>query len=92
MQAGIDGAAVLVGRVVLAELDMAAGRLVRLFDLVLPLAVSYFLVKPKASPRRREIECFPDWLAGSLKGPDRPRARVRGRGGKNGAAAGPARR
>jgi LysR family transcriptional regulator, glycine cleavage system transcriptional activator len=92
MQAAIDGAGVVLGRVVLAELDVAAGRLVRPFALVLPLAVSYFLVTPKASPRRREIECFRDWLVGSLKQPDRLRARVRGRGGKDGASAGPARR
>ncbi len=92
MQAAIDGAGVVLGRVVLAELDVAAGRLMRPFDLVLPLAVSYFLVTPKASPRRREIECFRDWLVRSLKQLDRPRARVRGRGRKNNDAAGPARR
>ena len=62
MQAGIDGAGVVLGRVVLAELDVAAERLVRLFDLVPPLVVGYFLVTPTVSPRRREIECFRDWL------------------------------
>ena len=62
MQAGIDGAGVVLGRVVLAELDVAAEGLVRLFDLVPPLVVSYFLVPPTVSPCRREIECFRDWL------------------------------
>ena len=65
MQAAIDGAGVVLGRVVLAEGDLAAGRLVRPFKTVLPLDVSYFLVTI-ATPPRHEIQCFRDWLFSSL--------------------------
>ena len=68
MQAAIDGAGVVLGRVVLAEGDLAAGRLVRPFRTVLPLDVSYFLVRSKTSSLRQEIQCFRDWLFSSLKG------------------------
>jgi LysR family glycine cleavage system transcriptional activator len=67
MQAAIDGAGVVLGRVVLAEGDLAAGRLVRPFKTVLPLDVSYFLVKSNAASPRQEIQCFRDWLFSSLK-------------------------
>ena len=67
MQAAIDGAGVVLGRVVLAEGDLAAGRLVRPFKTVLPLDVSYFLVRSNAAAPRQEIQCFRDWLFSSLK-------------------------
>jgi LysR family transcriptional regulator, glycine cleavage system transcriptional activator len=66
MQAAIDGAGVVLGRVVLAEADVAAGRLVRPFKVALPLDVSYFLVRLNAGPPRREMQCFREWLFGSL--------------------------
>jgi len=67
MQAAIDGAGVVLGRVVLAEGDLAAGRLVRPFKTVLPLDVSYFLVRSNAAAPRPEIQCFRDWLFSSLE-------------------------
>ena len=65
MQAAIDGAGVVLGRMVLAEGDLAAGRLVRPFKLTLPLEWSYFLVTPKGV-RRQEIQCFRGWLYDTL--------------------------
>ena len=67
MQAAIDGTGVVLGRMVLAEGDLAAGRLVRPFRMTLPLDVSYFLVMPKASLRRSEVQVFRDWLYGRMK-------------------------
>jgi len=67
MQAAIDGAGVVLGRLVLAERDLAAGRLVRPFKTVLPLDVSYFLVRANASAPRQEILSFRDWLFAALK-------------------------
>jgi LysR family glycine cleavage system transcriptional activator len=67
MQAAIDGAGVVLGRLVLAEADLAAGRLLRPFKTVLPLDVSYFLVMPKASLRRSEVQSFRDWLYNTAK-------------------------
>jgi LysR family transcriptional regulator, glycine cleavage system transcriptional activator len=68
MQAAVDGAGVVLGRMVLAEGDLATGRLVRPFKVILPLDVSYFLVMPKGSARRSEVQIFRDWLYGAMKG------------------------
>jgi LysR family transcriptional regulator, glycine cleavage system transcriptional activator len=67
MQAAIDGVGVVLGRVVLAEGDLAAGRLVRPFKIALPLDVSYFLVRSNATAPRPEILSFRNWLFSSLK-------------------------
>jgi LysR family glycine cleavage system transcriptional activator len=67
MQAAIDGAGVVLGRIVLAERDVAAGRLVRPFKAELPLDLGYFLVRPSAVPPRYETQCFRKWLLDSLK-------------------------
>jgi LysR family transcriptional regulator, glycine cleavage system transcriptional activator len=64
MQAAIDGAGVVLGRTVLAEADLASGRLVRPFDVVLPLDETYYLVFPKNGPLRREGVRFRDWIMG----------------------------
>ena len=78
MQAAIDGAGIMLGRLVLAEGDIAAGRLVRPFKAVLPLDVSYFLVRSEATSPRPEMLRFRDWLFGSLKKspPDGPSRRI----------------
>jgi hypothetical protein len=57
---------VVLGRVVLAERDVAAGRLVRPFKTVLPLDVSYFLVRPSGTPVRQEAVSFRNWLFNTL--------------------------
>jgi LysR family glycine cleavage system transcriptional activator len=75
MQAAIDGGGVVLGRIVLAAGDVAAGRLVRPFKIVLPLKVSYFLVRSSAGPLRHEMQCFRGWLFGSL-GNSRARAAI----------------
>ena len=67
MQAAIDGAGILLGRLVLAEGDVAAGRLVRPFKTVLPLDVSYFLVRSEDATPRAEMLHFRNWLFDSLK-------------------------
>jgi LysR family transcriptional regulator, glycine cleavage system transcriptional activator len=67
MQAAIDGAGVVLGRVVLAEGDVASGRLVRPFKVELPLDVGYFLVRSSATPQRYETQCFRRWLFDSLR-------------------------
>jgi LysR family glycine cleavage system transcriptional activator len=66
MQAAIDGAGIVLGRVVLAERDVAAGRLVRPFDTVMPLEEIYFLVMPEGPALRPEAQCFRDWLKASI--------------------------
>jgi LysR family glycine cleavage system transcriptional activator len=67
LQAAVEGNGVVLGRLVLAQSDLAAGRLVRPFKVVLPLDVSYFLVMPKVSGRRPEVQIFRDWLFETVK-------------------------
>jgi len=64
MQAAIDGAGVVPGRTVLAEADLASGRLVCPFDIVLPLEETYYLVFPKNGPLRRESTRLREWIMG----------------------------
>lgn len=61
-QAAIDGGGVVLGRVALAADDVAAGRLVCPFDVMVPLDVSYFLVLPARNRDRAEIAAFRSWL------------------------------
>ena len=67
MQAAIDGAGIVLGRLVLAEGDIAAGRLVRPFKIALPLDVSYFLVRSEDAAPRPKLLHFRSWLFSSLK-------------------------
>jgi len=62
LQASIDGAGVVLGWRSLAASDIAAGRIVAPFDLVLPLGSSFYLVYPEAHGRRPNIAAFRDWL------------------------------
>lgn len=73
MQAAIEGAGVVLGRVVLAEADVAAGRLIRPFRIVMPMDVTYFIVTPKSASLRHEAQCFRDWLIDLATKPVRQR-------------------
>ncbi len=70
LQAAIDGAGVVLGRTALAQRDIAEGRLVRPFPLELPLASSYYLVKPRDAVRRPEVQCFRSWLLRAIEEKD----------------------
>lgn len=67
LQAAIDGAGVVLGRICLAERDLAAGRLVRPFTLALPLEVGYYLVMPRKRRERGEVRSFREWIMGAVK-------------------------
>ena len=58
--------------------DLAAGRLVQIFDLVVKADRSYWLVYPKARRRSAKIQAFVDWA------PRRGGRRRRARGGPPG--------
>lgn len=58
LQAAADGAGVALGRLMLAADDLRAGRLVRLFDTVLPNDHSYWLVYARATVQRPEAAAF----------------------------------
>ncbi len=64
LQAAIEGHGVaLVSRVLAAD-DLAAGRLVRPFDLVLPTDFTYYVVAPEATAGEPNIAAFFDWIIG----------------------------
>ena len=67
LQAAIEGAGVVMGRLTLAERDIAAGRLVQPFKIALSLDVRYFLVVEKASLDRPEVQAFRVWLRRQIK-------------------------
>jgi len=62
VQAAVDGQGVALGRSPLVAADIAAGRLVKPFDLVLPANFAYYIVCPEATAERPKIVAFRDWL------------------------------
>ena len=62
LQAAIDGMGVALGRSALAGDDLAAGRLVRPFDITLPAENAYYLVYPEHTANRPKIKAFRDWI------------------------------
>ncbi len=66
LQAAIDGAGVVLGWRTLANKDIAAGRLVTLSDLSLPLGSAFYLVYPTPFAERRKIRIFRSWLSNEL--------------------------
>ena len=62
VQAAIDGQGVaLVGDVLVAD-DIAAGRLVRPFELSFPVHFAYYIVCPLITAERRRVVAFREWL------------------------------
>lgn len=62
LQAAIDGQGVALARAVLVADDIAAGRLVRLFDVTLPGDFAYWIVAPPHYFSRPKVAAFRDWL------------------------------
>jgi LysR family transcriptional regulator, glycine cleavage system transcriptional activator len=67
LQAACDGLGVVLGRQSLAAGDIAAGRLVRPFHLVLPIDFGYFLVRPEAGEERPKVAAFREWILGEAR-------------------------
>jgi LysR family glycine cleavage system transcriptional activator len=66
VQAAIDGLGVALGRSRLVDADIAAGRLVVPFDVVLPADAGYYIVAPEATADTPKFALFRDWLIGSV--------------------------
>jgi LysR family glycine cleavage system transcriptional activator len=64
-QAAMEGLGVALGRGHLVEADIAAGRLVAPFDMVLPQDAGYYVVAPETSAEAPKIVLFRDWLIAS---------------------------
>ena len=66
LQAAIDGLGVALGRTRLVDADIAAGRLVVPFDVVLPTDAGYYIVAPEETADAAKIVLFRDWLTQSV--------------------------
>jgi LysR family glycine cleavage system transcriptional activator len=62
VQAAAEGQGVALARTALAAWDLAAGRLVRPFDVSMPHDLAYYLVCPEASAERPRIVAVREWL------------------------------
>ena len=60
--AAVAGQGVALVRSALAATHMIAGRLVRPFDLSLPVPYAYYIVCPRPRADRPKIRLFRDWL------------------------------
>jgi DNA-binding transcriptional LysR family regulator len=65
IQAAMEGLGVAMGRFHLVEADIAAGRLVAPFDMVLPRDAGYYVVSPEATADAPKIARLRDWLIAS---------------------------
>lgn len=68
IQAAIEGLGVALGRSVLVQGDLDAGRLVRPFDVALSAEFAYYLVYPPDLENAPKIETFRTWLRTTARG------------------------
>lgn len=61
VQAAVDGRGIALARRSIAEGDLAAGNLVRLFDIAIPASGSYYLVRPEGPPSEK-VAAFRTWM------------------------------
>jgi len=66
VQAAVDGHGIAMGRTLYVEADIAAGRLVVPFDVVLPADAGFYIVAPEETADTPKIALFRDWLIGSV--------------------------
>jgi LysR family glycine cleavage system transcriptional activator len=66
IQAAVEGLGIALGRTRFVEADIAAGRLVMPFDVVLPADAGFYIVAPEATADAPKIALFRDWLNGSV--------------------------
>ena len=62
VQAAVAGQGVALARSALAADDLVAGRLVRAFDISLPVEYAYYVVYPEAYLERPKVVAFRDWI------------------------------
>jgi len=62
VQAAVQGEGVALGRSSLVDDDIAAGRLVRPFEIRLSAGLAYYLVYPQGALKRPKVRNFRDWI------------------------------
>jgi LysR family glycine cleavage system transcriptional activator len=76
VEAAVQGEGVLLGRSALVSADLAAGRLVRPFDLTLKSRWNYYVVYPEGALRHRKVRAFRDWLFSEMATSERVSAPI----------------
>jgi LysR family glycine cleavage system transcriptional activator len=72
LQAAMDGLGVALSSKSFVEADIASGRLVIPFDVVLPADAGYYIVAPEETANTTKVALFRDWLVRSTaKGSDK---------------------
>ena len=77
IDAAVDGQGVALARSALAAWDLNSGRLVRPFELALPVPYAYWIVCPKATASLPKIMTFRDWLLSEAAEDERRLSRER---------------
>lgn len=62
LESAIAGQGIAIGRSALVSADMAAGRLVRVFDVIAPAPYSYYIVTAASRKMSAEVQAFVQWL------------------------------
>ena len=62
LQAAIDGLGIALGRTPFVKADIAAGRLIVPFDVVLPSEAGFYVVAPERTADTAKIARFREWL------------------------------
>jgi len=62
INAAIEGVGIALARTALIDSDLAAGRLVKLFELSLPSDFGYYVAYPRRSEKLPKVMAFRDWL------------------------------
>jgi LysR family glycine cleavage system transcriptional activator len=73
VEAAVEGQGVAMTRAELAEQDLAEGRLVKPFDLSLPIEAAYYFVSPEAVADWPKVVAFREWLLEEVATPRIPR-------------------
>lgn len=66
-QAAVEAQGVALASSVLVADDLAAGRLIKPFDVTFPVSFCYFVVCPKATADAPKIRAFREWILGEVK-------------------------
>jgi LysR family glycine cleavage system transcriptional activator len=70
IQAAVEGQGVALARGALAAGDIAAGRLVKPFDIAIPTKYAYYVLSPKATSHHPKIVAFREWLVEEVASDD----------------------
>jgi LysR family glycine cleavage system transcriptional activator len=62
LEAAVLGRGIALAKSTIAAADLAAGRVVRLFEMSVPLAFAYYLVYPQSVARAPKVQAFRTWL------------------------------